>query len=122
MKSERARSVIAPADQVLAKRFGNVAGNGPVSAQYISTLNGGVARLSDGTIAGAALSVYDTLLNLISMGIAKENAILSATSVPAKVIGNQNIGEIEAGRFADFIVCDAKLNRRSVFLGGLQIS
>ena len=91
-------------------------------AGEIITLNGGVARLSDGTIAGAALSVYDTLLNLISMGIAKENAILSATSVPAKVIGNQNIGEIEAGRFADFIVCDAKLNRRSVFLGGLQIS
>ena len=34
----------------------------------------------------------------------------------------QTIGEIAEGKFADFIVCDAKLNRRSVYLGGLQIS
>ena len=42
MKSERARSVIAPADQVLRERFKDAAGQGAVSAQYISTLNGGV--------------------------------------------------------------------------------
>ena len=91
-------------------------------AGEIVTLENGVARLSDGTIAGAALSVYDTLLNIISMGIPVEEAILSATSIPAKVLGNDNIGEIAEGKFADFIVCDAKLNRQSVTLGGLQIS
>lgn len=91
-------------------------------AGEIVTLEGGVARLSDGTIAGAASNVCDTLLNIISMGIPKEEAILSVTSVPAKVIGNDNIGEIAEGKYADFIVCDAKLNRRSVYLGGLQIS
>ena len=42
MKSERARSVIAPADKVLRERFGEASGHGSVSAQYISTLNGGV--------------------------------------------------------------------------------
>ncbi len=41
MKSERARSVIAPADRVLCERFGGACGDA-VSAQYISTLNGGV--------------------------------------------------------------------------------
>ena len=91
-------------------------------AGEIVTLEGGVARLSDGTIAGAASSVYNTLLSIISMGIPVEEAILSATFVPAKVIGNNNIGEIADGKYADFIVCDAKLNRRSVFLGGHKIS
>ena len=91
-------------------------------AGEIVTLENGVAKLSDGTIAGAALSVYDTLLNIISMGIPVEEAILSATSIPAKVLGNDNIGEIAEGKFADFIVCDSKINRRSVTLGGLQIS
>ena len=41
-KNERARSVIAPAADVLTKRFAGKVTEGAVAAQYISTLNGGI--------------------------------------------------------------------------------
>ena len=37
-------------------------------------LQGGVARLSDGTIAGSATNVYDCMLRAISFGIPREDA------------------------------------------------
>ena len=42
MKSERARSVIKPAAVLLSEKFGEYTKEGQISAQYISTLNGGI--------------------------------------------------------------------------------
>ncbi|MBR5975672.1 MAG: glycosyl transferase [Clostridiales bacterium] len=42
MKSERARSVIKPAEVLLKEKFGKYVEEGSVSAQYISTLDGGI--------------------------------------------------------------------------------
>ena len=82
--------------------------------------NGGVARLENGTLAGAASSEYDGMLNLIRFGIPVEEAILAATKVPADIIGNKDIGAIEAGRFADFVVCDENLKLKEVYVGGVK--
>lgn len=82
-------------------------------------LRGGVARLADGTIAGSAANLYDCMLRAISFGIPMEQAILSATLLPAKEIGQAaEIGSIAVGKRADFVVCDAALNRLAVYLGG----
>ena len=82
-------------------------------------LSGGVARLADGTIAGSATNLYDCMQNAVRFGIPKEQAILSATLIPAREIGREDkIGSIEPGKLADFVVCDADLSRRAVFLRG----
>ena len=85
-------------------------------------LSGGVARLADGTIAGAASDLYKDMLNAVAFGIPRDEAITAATIRPAREIGRADeIGSIEAGKFADFVVCDEALNARAVYIGGEQI-
>ncbi len=82
-------------------------------------LKGRLATLADGTIAGSASNLYDCLLVTIGCGIAPETAILSSTLLPARELGRDDeIGSIEDGKFADFIVCGESFERRAVYLGG----
>lgn len=82
-------------------------------------LSGGVARLADGTIAGAASDLYADMLNAIRFGIPREEAIRAATIRPAKEIGRDSeIGSIEVGKHADFVICGENLQPEGVYIGG----
>ena len=86
-------------------------------------LSGGVARLADGTIAGSAANLYDCMKNAVAFGIPREQAILSATLIPAREIGRADeIGSIAGGKLADFLLCDETLERQAVYLGGICCS
>lgn len=85
-------------------------------------LSGGVARLADGTLAGSASNLYEILRRVISFGIPREDAIRAATWNPARQLGClAEVGSIENGKVADFIVCDAELNQKAVFLAGRRL-
>ena len=85
-------------------------------------LAGGVARLADGTIAGAASDLYKDMLNAISFGIPRDEAITAATLRPAKEIGRADeIGSIEAGKLADFVICNEALEAEAVYIGGERL-
>lgn len=85
-------------------------------------LAGGVARLADGTIAGAASDLYRDMLNAIDFGIPRDEAITAATIRPAKEIGRADeIGSIEVGKLADFVICDAALKAEVVYIGGERV-
>ena len=85
-------------------------------------LSGGVARLLDGTIAGAASNLYTDLRNAVAFGIPREEAIEAATIRPAREVGRADeIGSIEAGKLADFVVCDEDLNLSAVYIAGKKI-
>ena len=89
------------------------------SAARTCSCKGGVAKLADGTIAGSAANLYECMQRAVSFGIPAEQAILSATIIPAREIGQDaEIGSIAVGKLADFVVCDAALNRSAVYLGG----
>ena len=86
-------------------------------------LSGGVARLADGTIAGAASNLYQDLLNAVAFGVPQEEAVTAATLTPAREIGaDGQVGSLEEGKLADFVVCDRELNALSVWLGGERIT
>ena len=88
----------------------------------MARLAGGVAKLADGTIAGAATNLYQGMLNAIAFGISKEEAILSATINPAKALGyGKEIGVIASGYRADFVICDEELNCKQVYIAGEHI-
>lgn len=85
-------------------------------------LNGGVAKLADGTLAGSVTNLYDCMLRAISFGIPREEAVRAATYNPARQIGAlDEVGSITDGKRADFVLCDAALQRKQVCLGGRML-
>ncbi|MCR5108367.1 MAG: N-acetylglucosamine-6-phosphate deacetylase [Lachnospiraceae bacterium] len=75
--------------------------------------------LEDGTIAASATDLYDCMLNAVSFGVSVNEAVHSATLVPAKAVGcDDMVGSIEEGKWADFVICDKELNRIQVFKKG----
>ena len=53
-------------------------------------LSGGVAKLSDGTIAGAATHLFQSMKNAMAFGIPEAVAVQAATFNPACAIGKQD--------------------------------
>ena len=85
-------------------------------------LSGGIAKLADGTIAGAATNLYECMKNAIRFGIAECDAVRAATFNPACALGVQNqVGSIATGKRADFIICRSDYSGRRVFMGGKEI-
>lgn len=85
-------------------------------------LKDNVARLADGTIAGSATNLFDCMRNAIRFGIPKEDAVRAATWNPARQIhALDRVGSIADGKLADFVACDAELNRQQVYLGGALV-
>ena len=82
-------------------------------------LQGGIARLADGTIAGSATNLFQCMRRAVSFGVPEAEAITAATLTPAREIGaDALVGSLTVGKFADFVVCDEELKALSVWLGG----
>lgn len=74
------------------------------------TVNGKLATLSDGTIAGSATNLYDCMRTAVSFGISMEEAIAAATVNPARSIGiYDRVGSLTPGKRADVILADENL-------------
>ena len=85
-------------------------------------LSGGIAKLSDGTIAGSATNLFECMRRAMSFGIAEEDAIRAASYNPACSLGAQDkIGSIATGKLADFVVCSSDYSEKTVYIGGKQI-
>ena len=85
-------------------------------------LKDGIAKLADGTIAGAATNLYECMKNAILFGIREEDAIRAATHNPACALGAQDkVGSISTGKIADFIICRSDYTGKRVFMGGKEI-
>jgi len=86
-------------------------------------LQGGIARLADGTIAGSAATLHDCLVNAVRFGIDRDEAIRAATLNPARQLGcADRYGSIGVGKAADFLVCGEDLSLRKVYMGGEAIA
>ena len=85
-------------------------------------LEGNVAKLADGTLAGSVTNLYGCMRKAVEFGIRKEEAILSSTIIPARQLGREGeIGSIAPGKLADFVVCGADLTRQAVYMAGKQL-
>ena len=85
-------------------------------------LSGGIAKLADGTIAGSATDLFECMRRAVTFGIKAEDAVRAATWNPACAIdAQQEIGSIETGKLADFVVCTAAFDRIAVYQGGKKL-
>lgn len=79
------------------------------------------ATQEDGTIAGSTISVYDALVNCIRFGIPAEQAVSSATRIPAESVGlADQIGCIAVGRAADLLVLSEQWDLERIFIDGKE--
>ena len=85
-------------------------------------LKDGIARLADGTIACSAINLYQGMVNAIRFGVREEDAVRAATYNPACAIGaEQEVGSIQPGKRADFLVCSPDYAQKRVFLAGQEL-
>lgn len=80
----------------------------------------GVARLKNGTsLAGGTATLLDVVRATIRAGVAPAEAVLSATAVPARLVGvHLELGSIKTGMRADLVVVDSGYRAVSVVRGG----
>ncbi|MCO7202923.1 N-acetylglucosamine-6-phosphate deacetylase [Microbacterium sp. CnD16-F] len=81
------------------------------------TVQAGVARLADGTIAGSTLTQDAALRTAVAAGVALPDAVTALTSTPARTIGRPELGSLAVGAVADAVLLDAGLQVRRVFTG-----
>lgn len=75
------------------------------------TVKDGKATLSDGTIAGCAVSLFTCMKRAIRFGVPEGDAVLAATANPARSIGiYDETGSLSPGKRADLLVTDQDLN------------
>ena len=81
----------------------------------------GVARLENGALAGSTLSLDRAVRNMVSLGVPLPQALAMATVVPAAAVGAGELGSLEPGGRADFLVLDRELNIQRVYIGGERV-
>jgi N-acetylglucosamine-6-phosphate deacetylase len=86
-------------------------------------VEGGVARLSDSTLAGSIISMLDGVRVMVERaGASAGDAAVMAATNPARLIGASDRGRIERGARADLIVLTQGLQLKAVFVGGREIA
>jgi N-acetylglucosamine-6-phosphate deacetylase len=78
----------------------------------------GVARRSDGVLAGSTLTMIQAVRNLVDLGVPLERAVDAASAVPARVLGLPGAGRLAPGSGADVVVLDDALEVRRVLCAG----
>ncbi len=83
----------------------------------------GAAWLPDGTLAGAKTLLDGALVNLVASGIDPVCALESVTAVPARVLGIDDRGHLQAGAMHDLVALDpSTFAVTRVWLGGDELA
>ena len=84
---------------------------------------GGVVRRADGTLAGSALTMVQAVRNLHALGAELEDALAAASTVPARIVGREDLGCLTVGAPADVVVLDDRLEVQRVLVeGGARVA
>ena len=86
-------------------------------------VEGGKAMLRDGSsIAGSTISLIQGVRNAVSLGIPLADAVVAASTNPAKSIGvDDSYGSIKRGMVSDFVLLDNELNVTDVYINGEKL-
>jgi N-acetylglucosamine-6-phosphate deacetylase len=85
------------------------------------TVSEGEARTEEGALAGSISTMDRSVANLVSLGVALEDAIGTATSVPARLVGRPDLGTLAPGSAADVVILDDDLTVDRTLVGGTEV-
>ena len=78
-------------------------------------------RLADGTLAGSIATLLDCVRRLHALGSPFEEAVGAATALPARILSDRSIGQLEIGAAADVVVLDDRLELQRVLVDGEDV-
>ncbi len=84
-------------------------------------VEGGFAKLPDGTISGSACHLAVGAKNMFNLGYTPDEIAVMACVNPARAAGAYDRGELKLGYRADIIILDKDFNVKDVFLKGEQV-
>ena len=74
------------------------------------------------TLAGSVVNMHDTFLNLLKMKISIQDAVRMTSYSAAKFLKKEDIGVIDDGKKANFLILDNDFNIKNIFLNGKLIN
>jgi N-acetylglucosamine-6-phosphate deacetylase len=93
--------------------------DGPTSLGELDLhVHEGTVRGPDGVLAGSVLTMIEAVRNLHGLGVPLEDAVAAATSTPARVLGERELGRLDVGAPADIVVLDDRLEIERVLVAG----
>ncbi|MCL2887813.1 MAG: N-acetylglucosamine-6-phosphate deacetylase [Elusimicrobia bacterium] len=96
------------------------AGEKLANNERVDFKDGAFRRVTDGVIAGSALTMIDGVKNLVSYGFKLQNAVAAASINPASLIGLKNHA-VKNGAPADIVIFDSSFNIKAVFIDGKPV-
>jgi N-acetylglucosamine-6-phosphate deacetylase len=87
------------------------------------TVQGGVARMRDGTLASSTLTMEAAVRNLVQLcHVPLVDAVYMASTVPARAMGlGERKGRLESGFDADLAVLDTELGAVATWVAGQPV-
>ncbi|MBB3128595.1 N-acetylglucosamine-6-phosphate deacetylase [Paenibacillus rhizosphaerae] len=85
------------------------------------TVTDGTARLKDGTLASSTVTMNEALKHTVELGISLTDAVQMASMTPARVLGLDQIGNIEIGNSADLVLLNERFGVVWTMIGGRVI-
>ncbi|OAB26108.1 N-acetylglucosamine-6-phosphate deacetylase [Paenibacillus macquariensis subsp. defensor] len=82
------------------------------------TVESGIARLEDGTLASSTVTMNEALRYTVETGISLIDAVQMASTTPATILGLQQKGEISLGFDADLVLLDEEFRVLWTMVGG----
>src|SRR6476469_8900091 len=78
----------------------------------------GTVRGPDGVLAGSVLTMIEAVRNMLELEVPFEEAVQAATSTPARVLGDAELGRLDVGLPADLVVLTDNAEIERVLVAG----
>jgi N-acetylglucosamine-6-phosphate deacetylase len=120
-KARTARGMILTTDKVsLAGAASNAS---MIMGSASAHARDGAARLQDGTLAGAIISMLDGARMMVAkVGATVGELALIAAGTPSMVLNRIDLGRLQPGAISDIIVLSDALELKAVFLAGRELN
>ena len=121
-KSKPSDKMVLITDSMAAT--GEPDGEYSIAGSPVTVVNGRAIILPSGTIAGSTLTMFKAITNMMKFcKLPLEKVIKYATVNPANMVGAKNVGKIEVGYSADFIVINDKIAPKldGVYIGAKKL-
>jgi N-acetylglucosamine-6-phosphate deacetylase len=82
------------------------------------SVHDGTVRGPDGQLAGSVLTMIEAVRNFHALGVPLPEAIAAATSVPAAILGEPEVGRLAPGLPADIVVLNDRIEIDRVLVAG----